>query len=359
MTGTDKASKTGAGQPSSIDVAKAAGVSQSAVSRTYTPGASVSTKTRNKVLAAAAVLGYQPNLIPRIMATGRSEIVAVVAGGFYNPFFNDLLETLARHLRDAGKQVMLVHAESDLALDGAVSELARYRVDAVVTPLSIRTQGGADTLSAFRIPIVTLNAGLTGGLIRAVVSDSTKASAQAARVLHDAGGTSFAYVGGPSSPQQDLREKGFLAGLKALGVRDYARAVGDFDYGGGFEAAAVLFSRGKPDAIYCMNDLAALGVMDGLRTTLGLRVPEDVQVIGYDNIAMAAWPTYDLTTFDQNKAELVAGVMRTLHDPDSGRPVTRVPPSFIPRRSTRRSLAPVAGAGPVPQSSTIQGRRKP
>lgn len=323
-------------KPSSTDVARLAGVSQSAVSRTFTPGASVSAETRAKVMAAAEALAYQPNLIPRIMATGRSEIVAVVAGGFYNPYFTDTLEVIVRVLRDAGKQVMLVHAESDLALDGVVGELKRYRVDAVVTPLSIRTQSVADLLSTFRIPIVTLNAGITGGLIRAVISDSEAASSDAARFLHEQGGTRFGYVGGPESPQQDRRERGFAAGLKALGHPAYVRAIGDFDYGGGYRAVVDTFRDDCPDAIYCMNDLAAFGVIDALRKELGLRVPEDVLVMGYDDIAMASWSAYDLTTFNQNTDLLIEGVMKMMEPAELRTTITCVPATLMARGSTRR-----------------------
>lgn len=333
-----KTGATGTGQPSSFDVARHAGVSQSAVSRTFTPGASVSAKMRERVLAAAAHLGYQPNLIPRIMATGRSEIVAVVAGGFYNPYFNDILEHLVRSLRDAGKQVMLVHAESDLALDDIVGELSRYRIDAVITPLSIRTQAVADTLATFRIPIVTLNAGITGGLVRAVISDSEAASAQAATLLSQRGGTRFGYIGGPESPQQDRRERGFAMGLKAIDQQGYARAIGDFNYGGGHEAALSLFGSGRPDAIYCMNDLAALGAIDAIRRVLGLRVPEDVLVLGYDNIAMAGWTSYDLSTFDQNKEAIVAGVGRLLEAEIPAEPIVKITATLIERSSTIRPL---------------------
>ena len=333
------------GKPSSIDVARLACVSQSAVSRSFTPGASVSAKTRAKVMTAAAALSYKPNLIPRIMATGRSAIVAVVAGGFYNPFFASTLETFVRALRNAGKQVMLVHAESDRTLDDVVSELARYRVDAVVTALSIGSQAVADTLAMFNIPIVTLNAGITGGLIRAVISDNEGGSAAAAALLVRRGGRCFGYVGGPDSPQQAQRERGFAEGLAALGHHSYVRAIGDFDYGGGYRAVCEMFARSRPpssvpDSLFCMNDLAACGVIDALRHEFGLRVPEDVMVVGYDDIAMAGWAAYDLTTFNQDIGALVAGVMRMLGETPPAETILRVPPTLVERGSTRPPLCP-------------------
>ena len=106
--------------PSSTDVARFAGVSQSAVSRTFKPGASVSKETRQKILAAAEELGYQPSLIPRIMLTHRSYLVAIVVGGMYNPFYSTILEQFLVSLQEAGKQALLVHVNSGHSLEPIV-----------------------------------------------------------------------------------------------------------------------------------------------------------------------------------------------------------------------------------------------
>src|SRR5688572_22043800 len=118
--------------PSSVDVARLAGVSQSAVSRTFTPGASVSPETKAKVMAAAEALNYRPNIIPRIMLKNRSNIVAVVVGSLSNPYHSKALQAFSGRLQQQGKQVMLVQTNFDRALDEVVGELASYRVDAVL-----------------------------------------------------------------------------------------------------------------------------------------------------------------------------------------------------------------------------------
>ena len=115
---------------SSTDVARLAGVSQSAVSRTYKPGGSVSAETRRKVLAAAEQLGYRPSLIPQIMLNHRSYLVAIVIGGMYNPFYAKVLEEFTVKLQAIGHQVLLVHVDSDHSLDAdhpAPGELPRRR----------------------------------------------------------------------------------------------------------------------------------------------------------------------------------------------------------------------------------------
>ena len=126
---------------SSTDVARLAGVSQSAVSRTYKPGASVSAETRRKVLEAAEELGYRPSLIPRIMLNHRSYLVAVVIGGMENPFYARVLEEFTTRLQAIGHQVLLVHVDSNHSLDAAIPRLASYRVDAIVSALAVLSPG--------------------------------------------------------------------------------------------------------------------------------------------------------------------------------------------------------------------------
>ncbi|PTQ08244.1 LacI family transcriptional regulator [Sphingomonas oleivorans] len=326
--------------PSSIEVARVAGVSQSAVSRTFTPGASVSAETRAKVKAAADALGYRPNLIPRIMLTDRSGIVAVVVGGFYNPFHAMTLEAFARALRAAGKQVMLVQVESDRALDEVVGELSAYRVDAVVSALSIHAQDVADALSAFRIPIVTLNSAITTEWIRTVSSDNEGAGEAAAALLYERGGRRFGYIAGPQdSIAQTRREAGFRRGLARLGVGQCASSCGNYDHGGGYAAIREMFAGdAPPDALFCVNDLTALGAIDALRIEFGLQCPTDVLVVGYDNIAAAAWPAYQLTTFDQNVEEMVARAIDMIDADLAGTASCDiVQPMLVERSTTQRA----------------------
>ena len=131
------AMKSGRRYPSSTDVARAAGVSQSAVSRAFSEGKSVSEETSRKVFKAAKKLGYSPNFIPRILLKHRSHLVAVVISGTSNPFYALALEEFTKALQKTGHQVLLVQVDSDHALDGIVPKLASYRVDAIVSALPV------------------------------------------------------------------------------------------------------------------------------------------------------------------------------------------------------------------------------
>jgi len=270
------------------------------------------------------------------MLTDRSDIVAVIVGGFYNPFYAATLEAFTLALHAAGKQIMLVQVESDRALDEILEKLSGYRVDAVLSALSILSPEVARALSAFRIPIVTLNSETSGKWIRTVSSDNEGAGFAAARVLHARGGTRFAYIGGPEdSPAQMQRGEGFRYALQELGIKECAFARGNYDHDGGYAAARELFSGSKrPDALFCANDLTALGAIDALRDGFGLDVPSDVQVIGYDNIPAASWPPYRLSSFDQDVEAMVSHAM-SLMDIDGPEPAAKiVAAKFIERDST-------------------------
>ena len=325
--------------PSSIEVARLAGVSQSAVSRAFTPGASVSQKTRAKVMAAADTLGFRPSLIPQIMLTNRSGIVAVVVGGLDNPFYGRVLETFATRLRETGKQILLVPVESDYALDAVVAKLSQYRVDAIVSALSVLSPQVASTLSAFRIPVVSFNTPVTAEWVGSVGSDNVEGGRQAAAHLHERGATRFAFLGGPAeSPAQQERLKGFHDEVVRRGLPEPVLAGDRYTYASGGAAVAALIEAGNRfDAVFATNDLNAFGAIDTLRR-LGWRVPVDVQVVGYDDTAAAGWDAYRLTSLDQDVPALVdAALDLVARISETGECLERVlvPPKLVMRNSTR------------------------
>lgn len=322
--------------PSSVEVARLAGVSQSAVSRSFTPGACVSAETRAKVMAAAEALGYRPNIIPRIMLTNRSGIVAVVAGSLANPYHTRALEAFSRALRAAGKPMMLVQTDTERTLGEAVGQLAGYCIDAAVSAHEVVSAEVTDAIDRMRIPVVTLNSALTSAWSGTIVSDNEAAGEQVARLLHARGGRRFAYIAGPGdSLSQQQRETGFRRGLAALGIAECAWAQGDYRHGGGHAAARALFSgKVRPDALFCANDLTAFGAIDALRGEFGLAVPGDVLVAGYDNVEAAAWPAYALTTFDQRIDEMVGLALGMIEGEWTAGPSRTVTPLLVERSST-------------------------
>ena len=328
---------------SSTDVARLAGVSQSAVSRTYKPGASVSEETRRKVLAAAEELGYRPSLIPQIMLNHRSYLVAIVIGGMYNPFYARVLEeftTAPAGDRPPGAAGACRQRPYLRRRDPAARQLpGRRHRQRAGDPLA----QAADELARLRIPVITFNSPVKNEWVSSVSCDNEGAARALADLLIARGGTRFAYVTGPlKSPANEERLRGYRDRLRERGVADLRVETADFRYEAGHAAALALFAdrRSGPDAIFCANDLLALGAMDALRRTLGVRVPEDVLVAGFDDIPAASWLAYDLTTFVQDAPRMVEAALGIVsaaagHAPEGYIRIV-IPAALVERGSTRR-----------------------
>ena len=330
---------------SSTDVARLAGVSQSAVSRAYKPGARVSAETRRKVLAAAEELGYRPSLIPQIMLNHRSYLVAIVIGGMYNPLYSRVLEEFTVKLQAIGHQVLLVHVDSDHSFDAIIPRLASYRVDAIVSALAILSPRSADELARFKIPVISFNTPVKNEWVSSVSCDNEGAARQIADLFIARGAQQFGYIAGPpESPANEERLAGFRSRLAECGVTDLRIAPGDFQYQSGQKGALTLFKKGeKPlEAIFCANDLIAMGAIDAIRSMIGLRVPEDVMLAGFDDIPAAAWLAYDLTTFVQDAPLMVEKALEIVSSTTvagaSPGEIRMVVPARLIERGTTRSL---------------------
>jgi DNA-binding LacI/PurR family transcriptional regulator len=338
--------------PSSIEVAQLAGVSQSAVSRTFTEGASVSEQTRAKVLKAATQLGYRPSAIPRIMFTHRSNLVAIAAGGLYNPMMAALLEAYTLRLQSEGFQVLLFNVEGAEPLDEYIPRIASYRVDALFITRCIMSRKSAEEFRKFRIPIISFNTEDQNDWVSSVRPDDFGGGRQIAELFIRRGAKRFAYIAGlPNNIASNDRLAGFQEGLKK-GRKPQAKVeCASFRYEAGFEAAMHMFEgRDRPDALFCGNDLIAMGAIDALRK-LKIRVPEDTMVAGFDDIPQASWDAYNLTTLAQSIAETVDRSMQLFRGVLDGsrRRGARsvVPVSIVERGSTsvdKRVASPTLGA---------------
>lgn len=327
---------------SSRDVAIKAGVSQSAVSRCFTPGACISAKTREKVQKAALELGYRPSIFPGVMLGGRSHLVAIVLGGLSNPYYAAVLQELARELALRQYKALLVPVESDYAFDSVVAQLARYRVDAVISALAILSEEAAASLSTMKVPVVAFNTNVRTDWLTSVSANNFEGGAQIAEHFLSRGAKRPAFLSGPfDSPAIQHRLEGFQSVLKGHKINHMALIESsNFSYQGGAEAALKAFSGpSHPDSVFCANDILAMGVIDTLRHSLKLRVPEDVLVAGFDGIPEAEWLAYDLTTITQPPALLAQAALdlveRRLTSQNFEREIT-VKGNLIARSSTRR-----------------------
>ena len=319
----------------SQQVAQLAGVSQSAVSRTFTPGASISPATREKVLKAARELGYRPNAIARSLNTARSRIIGVVISYFDNPFYSQVLEALAQKLDTLNYHLLLFVGDRDGNVDRIFDQIMQYRVAGSVLELS-------EECLAAGIPVVLFNRSEESGMASSVNSNNEAAARQIAEFLLAGEHKRFAYVGGVAdSPVNIARQRGFISTLEEHGITDVRVVHGNYDAQQTTRAAYTLFSASPaPDAVFVANDHMAVTVMDVARYEFGLRIPEEVSIVGYDDIGPSGWPSYALTSASQPVGAMVdATVELLMKQIDSGTiepDQITVPGTLVIRHSARR-----------------------
>jgi DNA-binding LacI/PurR family transcriptional regulator len=301
----------------SLEVAKLAGVSQSAVSRVFTPGASSSKKTNDLVRKAADELGYRPNVLARSLITGKSRIIGLVVAYLDNYFYPEALELLSSALQKKGYHVLVFMAAKTAGnIDDIVDEILDYQVDGIIAASVAMSSDLASRCGAAGVPVVLFNRSQDDKRLSAVTSDNILGGQKVAEFLIAAGHKKIGYIAGweGASTQRD-REKGFEEELSRNGLIIFSREVGNFNSDEARQAARKMFSAEKiPDAVFVANDDMAFAVMDVIRFELGLKIPEDVSVVGYDDVPVASWPAYNLTTVRQPANRMVAETVSILID---------------------------------------------
>ncbi len=302
---------------SAQEVARLAGVSRSAVSRAFTPGASISADTRAKVEAAATELGYHVNHLARGLMRQQTGIVCLVVADIHTPYLSRLLESLSRSLQEAGKVVMVLNAgRASGNVEGALRQTLNYRADATVvlsgTPYRSIAQSCLD--SGQRLVLLNRNDHLPGTVNLSV--DNAMAAKTAATLFLRAGYRRLAIVtSGIGTPSLTIRRDSFLATAGAAGVEVAVWEGGATAYESGLQGGTALFSSDDPpDAVFAVTDLLACGVMDAARHRFRRRVPDEVGVIGFDDIEQAGWASYDLTTFAQPVDDIADWTVRIVAD---------------------------------------------
>jgi len=299
-----------------MDVARKAGTSQSAVSRAFTPGTSLSPKLRKRIMEAARELGYRPNAIARSLITRRSRIVAVAMAYLNNQFYPDVLEALSDQLQARGYQILLFTARHGSMADPVFEQVMRYQVDAVVLASTSLSSALARECRQAGVPVVLFNRTTDDPDFSSVTGDNERGGRTIASFLAAGGHRRPAFIAGieESSTNRD-RERGFRLGLEAAGLGTPMRAVGYYSYDGAAEATRTLLrQQPRPDAIFCANDHMAIACMEVARYEFGLNIPDDLSVVGFDDVGPAHWRSFDLTTFSQPLKPMVDATVSMLSD---------------------------------------------
>jgi DNA-binding LacI/PurR family transcriptional regulator len=334
------------------DVAAAAGVSRALVSLVMRNRPNVSQERRARVLDAASRLGYRANAVARILASRRSHTIGVLLNDLHNPFFGEIADGIDGVASSHGYRVLINtgyrRPKSELEALDAWLELRTGGVILVSTVL----EASHIVAASQAVPLVVLSRHLDEPAVDTIVTDDRRGAAVAVEHLFQLGHQRIVHVDGGRAAGAAMRRAGYRRAMRRLGLREHARVIrGEFTDLSGVRAAELLMREGElPTAIFAGNDFMAAGIVDQLEKS-GVRVPEDISVMGYDNTSLAALHHLSLTTIDQPRVDMGRLAMQTLiariEDPGR-RPMRQVlSPSLVVRRTT----APPRG-GSIPERPT-------
>ena len=289
-------------------VSELAGVSLATVSRVMNNNARVSETTRNKVLAAMEQLGYRPNSIAQSLASNRSNSVGILVSELHGPFYGEMLSGIENECRAAGKHVIIAagHSEEASEIDG-IEFLISRSCDALILHVEAVADDYLIKLAAGNIPIVLINRFIPQLADNCICLNNELGGYLATKQLLAQGHTQLAYISGPmwKSDAKD-RYAGHLRAMAEFGVRFDAElfAQGDFQDSSGSSCMQQLLAKGRPfTALVCANDEMAAGAMEVARER-GLQVPQDLSIVGFDNLILARYIYPKLTTVDYPIGEM-------------------------------------------------------
>ncbi|WP_136645092.1 LacI family DNA-binding transcriptional regulator [Tabrizicola sp. YIM 78059] len=337
------------------DVAERAGVSRSAVSRAFTPGASVSPRTRARIEAAAEALGYAPNALASALTTGRTKLIGLVVTNFHNPAILEVFDQFTRGLQDQGLRPLVVNLSAATDPAGSVRMLRQYSVDGVIVASSTLPTEFAAAFRQAGIPVVhAFGRPSEAPEVPIVGIDNIACGRMAAETLIARGYRKIGFLGGPeaASSTQD-RATGFLAALRGQpGIAVSTSYASDYTFDAGRAEMQRLLEGGPAEAYFCGDDLLAIGALSAIREA-GLSVPGDIGLIGLNDMEMARWQIIGLTTIRQPIDRIIAAAIKAvaaaIADPEHPAEVTLFPCELI-ERQTLRSLAQTSSQPqPVPR----------
>ncbi|MBX9464329.1 MAG: LacI family DNA-binding transcriptional regulator [Aquamicrobium sp.] len=322
-------------QVRSFEVAELANISRSTVSRALSGDPRISEETRARVEAAAAKLGYQPNLIARGLKNQSTGIVGVVVTDLDNPYHAHALQLLIEKLGAKRLAPLVFVGDTAEGAENAIARLMSYQVDAVIALAAPFSKQIVAACRAGKKPLILMNRYDGPDDVSFVCGDSHRAGSIVADHLIENGATSFAYFAGDDTTSISAdREHGFTQRLAEKGFELTGRAASRYDHAQAMSVAPMLLACGA-EAIFCANDTLAFALLDAARTMSPFGRP---LIVGYDNSSLAAWPAYALTSVDQNLEKMTSVTVETAHamvgDAHGGVSRIVIEPYLVARGST-------------------------
>ncbi|SPF78835.1 HTH-type transcriptional repressor PurR [Aliiroseovarius pelagivivens] len=323
------------------EVAERAGVSRSAVSRTFTDGASVSDKMRRKVEKAARELGYSPNALASSLTTGRTKLIGLVSNNFHNPIFLEVFDLFTRGLQDRGLRPLLVNLTDETDPEHSVRMLRQYSVDGVVVASSTLPPGFAKAFRDAGVPVVhSFGRSSSAPQVHVVGIDNVECGRMAAQTLIARGYSHVGFMGGPedATSTQD-RHAGFMSEMtKHPNIQTTHSFAEAYSFEAGRKEMLRLVKSNPAQAYFCGDDVLSIGALSAIKDS-NLQVPDDIGIIGLNDMEMARWENINLTTIHQPIRQIVTSsielMVAMLDEPDRY-PEARIFPCSVVERDTLR-----------------------